>query len=100
MSKNTVASSIDLLEQSFVIFRLKGYSRNLRKEMTKQDKIYFWDVGVRNALIEDLRFPAHRVDIGAIWENFVVAERMKVLRYVYGMGRLYFWRTHTVQRSI
>lgn len=95
MSKNTVASYIDLLEQSFVIFRLKGFSRNLRKEMTKQDKIYFWDVGVRNMLIDDLRFPAYRTDMGQVWENFVVAERVKYLRYIYGYGNLYFWRTHT-----
>jgi predicted AAA+ superfamily ATPase len=95
MSKNTVDAYVDLLEQSFVIFRLKGFSRNLRKEMSKQDKIYFWDVGVRNALLEDLRFPQQRNDLGALWENFVVAERMKYLRYNYGFGSLYFWRTHT-----
>ncbi len=95
MSKNTVDAYIDLLEQSFVVFRLKGFSRNLRKEMTKQDKIYFWDLGIRNALLEDLRFPQYRSDMGALWENFVVAERMKLLRYVYGGGNLYFWRTHT-----
>jgi predicted AAA+ superfamily ATPase len=95
MSKNTVDSYIDLLEQSFVIFRLKGFSRILRKEMTKLDKIYFWDVGIRNALLEDLRFPPYRNDMGQLWENFVVVERMKYLRYVYGIGSLYFWRTHT-----
>ena len=95
MSKNTVAAYIDLLEQSFVIFRLKGFSRNLRKEVTKQDKIYFWDLGVRNTLIEDLRFPSYRNDLGALWENFVAAERLKYLRYVHGNGSLYFWRTHT-----
>jgi predicted AAA+ superfamily ATPase len=95
MSKNTVASYIDLLEQSFVVFRLKGFSRNLRKEMSKQDKIYFWDIGIRNMLIEDLRFPIYRPDMGQVWENFVVAERMKYLRYMYGIGSLYFWRTHT-----
>ncbi len=95
MSKNTVASYIDLLEQSFVVFRLKGYSRNLRKEVTKQDKIYFWDLGIRNALIDDFRFPQHRNDMGQVWESFVIAERMKYLRYVHGAGSLYFWRTHT-----
>lgn len=95
MSKNTVASYIDLLEQSFVIFRLKGFSRNLRKEVTKQDKVYFWDLGVRNTLIDDLRFPSYRNDMGALWENFVAVERLKVLRYVHGSGSLYFWRTHT-----
>jgi predicted AAA+ superfamily ATPase len=95
MSKNTVASYIDLLEQAFVIFRLKGFSRNLRKEITKQDKVYFWDVGIRNALMEDLRFPPYRNDMGALWENFVVVERLKYLNYAYGSGSLYFWRTHT-----
>ena len=95
MSKNTVASYIDLLEKSFVVFRLKGYSRNLRKEVTRQYKIYFWDVGIRNALIQDLRLPQHRNDMGQVWENFAIVERLKYLRYVYGAGNLYFWRTHT-----
>ena len=95
MSKNTVASYIDLLEQSFVVFRLKGFNRNLRKEITKQDKIYFWDLGIRNILLDDLRFPPYRTDMGALWENFVVVERMKYLKYVVGSGSLFFWRTHT-----
>jgi uncharacterized protein len=95
MSKNTVASYIDLLEQAFVVFRLKGFSRNLRKELTKLDKVYFWDLGIRNMLIEDLRLPPYRNDMGQLWENFVVVERMKYLRYMYGAGNLYFWRTQT-----
>lgn len=95
LSRATVSSYIDLLEQSFVLFRLQGFSRNLRKEVTKQDKIFFWDVGIRNTLIEDLRHPDERNDMGQVWENFVVAERMKYLRYAHGHGSLYFWRTNT-----
>lgn len=93
MSKNTVASYIDLLEQSFVVFRLSGYSRNLRKEISKLDKIYFWDLGVRNILINNFNLIGQRNDIGALWENYVVAERLKWLRYTQGIGTLYYWRT-------
>jgi predicted AAA+ superfamily ATPase len=95
MSKDTVASYIDLLEQSFVIFRLGGFSRNLRKEVTRQDKIYFWDLGVRNVVIGNLRPLAERNDVGALWENFVIAERLKRLRYSQTPANLYFWRTYT-----
>lgn len=95
ISKNTVARYIELLEQSFVIFRLKGFSKNLRKEVTKQDKIYFWDLGIRNALISDLRFPAQRNDMGQLWENFFIVERLKYLHYAYGSASLYFWRIQT-----
>jgi predicted AAA+ superfamily ATPase len=95
MSKDTAASYIDLLEQSFVIFRLGGFSRNLRKEVTRQDKIYFWDLGVRNVVIGNLRPLAERNDVGALWENFVIAERLKRLRYSQTPANLYFWRTYT-----
>ncbi|MCW1966690.1 MAG: ATP-binding protein [Anaerolineae bacterium] len=93
MSKNTVAHYIDLLEQSFVLFRLGGYSRNLRKEVSKFDKIYFWDLGVRNVLINNLNALTLRNDIGALWENYVVAERLKWLRYTQSTGALYYWRS-------
>lgn len=95
MSKDTVASYIDLLEQSFVVFRLKGFSRNLRKEVTKQDKIYFWDLGVRNMVIDNLNPLQSRNDIGQLWENFMIAERRKWLEYQGQIGSLYFWRTYT-----
>jgi len=95
MSKDTVATYIDLLEQSHVVFRLGGFSRNLRKEVTRQDKIYFWDLGVRNVVIGNLRPLAERNDVGALWENFVIAERLKRLRYSQTPANLYFWRTYT-----
>jgi len=95
MSKETVASYIDRLEQSFVIFRLGGFSRNLRKEVTKQDKIYFWDLGVRNIAVDNLKPLAERDDVGALWENFVLAERLKWLSYRQTLVSVYFWRTYT-----
>ena len=95
MSKETVASYIDRLEQSFVVFRLGGFSRNLRKEVSKQDKVYFWDLGVRNVAIDNLKPLAERDDVGALWENFVLAERLKWLGYHQTLASLYFWRTYT-----
>jgi hypothetical protein len=95
MSKETVATYIDRLEQSFVLFRLGGFSRNLRKEVSKQDKIYFWDLGVRNVAIDNLKPLTERDDVGALWENFVLAERLKWLHYHQALASLYFWRTYT-----
>ena len=95
MSKDTVASYIDLLEQSYVLFRLTGFSRNLRKEVSKRDKIYFWDVGVRNMVIENLNLLADRNDVGQLWENLMIVERRKWLAYQGALGSVYFWRTHT-----
>lgn len=95
MSKETVASYIDLLEQSFVVFRLGGFSRNLRKEVSKQDKVFFWDLGVRNVAIDNLKPLTQRNDVGALWENFVLAERLKWLHYRQTLASLYFWRTYT-----
>jgi predicted AAA+ superfamily ATPase len=94
MSKDTVASYIDLLEQSYVIFRLGGFSRNLRKEVSKRDKIYFWDVGVRNTIIGNLNPLAERNDIGHLWENLMISERLKWLAYQGVLGNSYFWRTY------
>ncbi|HUF36924.1 MAG TPA: ATP-binding protein [Anaerolineales bacterium] len=95
MSKETVGSYIDLLEQSFVIFRLAGFSRNLRKEVSKSDKIYFWDTGVRNTVIENLNRLEDRNDIGQLWENLMIVERRKRLAYLGVLGSVYFWRTYT-----
>ena len=94
MSKDTVAAYIDLLEQSFVVFRLKGFRRNLRKEVTKQDKVYFWDLGVRNTIINSLGSLAERNDVGQLWENLMIVERRKWLEYQGVLDSLYFWRTH------
>lgn len=93
LNRDTVGAYIDLLEQSFVLFRLTGYSRNLRKEMSKQAKVYFWDLGIRNALIGNFFGLEQRTDAGALWENFVIAERRKWLDYSQSGGNQYFWRT-------
>lgn len=95
MSKDTVSRYIDLLEKSNVIFRLKGLSRNLRKEVVKMDKIYFFDLGIRNILIDNLKPIKDRNDIGALWENFLIIERMKLLAYKQEYASIYFWRTYT-----
>ena len=95
LSTDTVISYIDLLEKVFVIFRLSGFSRNLRKEITKNKKIYFYDIGVRNALIGDFRSPEIRQDKGALWENFIISERIKRNSYKRNHIIQFFWRTYT-----
>jgi predicted AAA+ superfamily ATPase len=95
LSKGTVARYIDLLEKSFIIFRLKGFSRNLRKEITKMDKIYFWDIGIRNAVIGNFNYLKDRNDLGALWENFLITERIKKIRYKNPFVNFYFWRIYT-----
>lgn len=95
MSQETVSSYIDLLEQSFIVFRLGGFSRNLRKEINKRDKIYFWDCGVRNAVINNFSLLSMRNDRGALWENFIIAERLKTSAYQQRHVSSYFWRTYT-----
>ena len=93
IDKNTVANYIQILEKAFVIFRLEPFSRNLRSELKKLRKIYFYDTGMRNALINNLNSLDLRQDTGALWENFIISERMK---YVNNNGlekNTYFWRT-------
>ncbi len=94
MSKDTVAGYVDLLEQSYVIFRLGGFSGNLRKEVSKRDKIYFWDVGVRNTIIGNLNPLPERNDVGHLWENLMISERLKRQAYQGVLGNAYFWRTY------
>ena len=95
MSKDTVGSYIDLLEKAFVVFRLSGFSRNLRKEVSRNDKVYFYDLGIRNMVIDDFKPLSQRADIGALWENFLIVERMKRLAYTRIHAQTYFWRTYT-----
>lgn len=95
MSKDTVGTYIDLLEKAFVVFRLSGFSRNLRKEVSKMDKIYFYDLGIRNVLIDNFRPLELRTDVGALWENFLVIERRKRNAYTNQFANAYFWRTYT-----
>jgi len=84
-----------LLKKAFIVFRLPGYSRNLRKEVVKMDKIYFYDLGVRNAVIDNFNLLNARNDTGALWENFLVAERLKNNAYRHHYANRYFWRTYT-----
>jgi predicted AAA+ superfamily ATPase len=81
MSKKTLASYIDLLEKAFVVFRLSSFSRNLRKEVAKMDKVYFYDLGVSNALINNFNTLDFCTDVGQLWENFLVVERLKNMAY-------------------
>jgi len=95
MSKETVAKYIDFLEKSSVLMRLKGFSRNLRKEIVKMDKIYFIDLGIRNILIGNTKPLTDRNDIGQLWENFLIVERTKSNAYLGKNVSQYFWRTYT-----
>ncbi len=95
LSVNTVAHYIDILEKMFIIFRLPPYSRNLRTEMKKAKKIYFWDLGVRNAILDLFSPMRDRADVGSLWENFVVAERKKYLLFSNISAKHFFWRTHS-----
>ncbi|KAF0126489.1 MAG: putative AAA+ superfamily ATPase [Elusimicrobia bacterium] len=97
VDKNTAASYIQILEKAFIVFRLGPFSRNLRNELKKLRKIYFYDTGLRNALINNLNPMALRQDTGALWENFLVAERLKGLANHGIDRRLYFWRTQQKQ---
>ena len=95
MSQETVGSYIDLLEKSFIVFRLSGFNKNLRKEISKQDKIYFWDLGVRNSIINNYAPLNMRNDTGALWENLIITERLKYLSNNQQLVTPYFWRTYT-----
>lgn len=95
MSHETVNHYIDLLEKGFVIFRLTGFSRNLRKEVAKMSKIYFYDLGIRNALIDNFNPLDLRPDKGQLWENFLLVERWKKRAYLNRFDNMYFWRTYT-----
>ncbi len=93
----TVQRYLDLLEQTFVIFRLGGFSRNLRDEVTSKAKYYFYDPGIRNALIAQFNGIDQRNDIGPLWENFTVVERLKHRAYARIHANAYFWRTYDGQ---
>jgi uncharacterized protein len=94
VDKNTIMTYLDLLEKAFIIFRLNPLSRNLRKEISTSRKIYFWDNGIRNALIANYNPLNLRNDTGPLWENFMISERRKFNHYNRRFVNLYFWRTH------
>lgn len=97
IDKNTVSNYIDILANSFVIFKLPSFSKNLRNEIKRNQKIYFYDNGIRNAIIGDLRPLALRQDKGALWENFLISERLKYNNYHAKKSNAYFWRTTSQQ---
>ena len=93
----TVQRYLNLLEKSFVLFRLRSFSRNVRNELKRSRKVYFYDNGIRNALIANFSHPKTRVDRGALWENFLVSERTKMLYAMKKQAGQFFWRTKQQQ---
>ena len=93
VSRITINRYLDLLERTFVIFRLPAFGNNPRKEIMKSQKIYFWDTGVRNALINEFNLDINRSDIGSLWENWVVSEFAKKIFLEGNIKKMYFWRT-------
>jgi len=97
LSKNTVEKYLDLLEKVFIIFRIGGFSRNPRKEISKSGKYYFTDNGIRNAIINNFNPLEIRNDIGQLWENYIICERVKWQSYSRLFSNNYFWRTYDGQ---
>lgn len=97
LSRKTVERYIDLLEKTFIITRLSGFSRNLHKEIVKKQKYYFLDNGVRNGIISQFNILESRNDVGQLWENFIISERLKKRSYKAIYGASYFWRTYDQQ---
>jgi uncharacterized protein len=97
ISKNTVAKYLDLLEKVFVLYPLAGYSNNLRKEVSKTKKWFFYDTGVRNAIIKNYAPLATRQDVGPLWENYLITERKKINSYHNSNTQSFFWRTYDRQ---
>ena len=95
----TVEKYIDLLEKCFIVFRLNGFNRNLRSELKRSKKIYFYDNGIRNAILQNFAPLSMRQDVGALWENFIITERMKANQAAGRYAKSYFWRT-TQQQEI
>ncbi len=97
INKVTVQKYIEILEKGYVIFRLNSFSRNLRNEIKQNRKIYFFDNGVRNMIIGNFSQLDLRMDKGALWENFLISERLKQNRYYNTFSKMYFWRTRQQQ---
>lgn len=97
MSKNTVEKYLDLLTKVFILFKVEGFSRNLRKEITKTSRWYFYDNGIRNGIINNFNTFQNRTDVGDLWENYLASERMKKLQYKHMFCNNYFWRTYDQQ---
>lgn len=96
-SKQTIENYINILEQAFIVFSVLPYSTNKRSELTKKRKIYFYDTGIRNALLENTNILNKRTDVGHLFENFIIAEKIKYLMNENRQVKFYFWRTHDGQ---
>lgn len=99
LDSKTVEKYIDILEKNFIVFRLGSFSRNLRNELKFSKKIYFYDLGIRNAVINDFREVENRDDTGALWENFFIVEKLKQNYYTHTFANMWFWR-NTQQKEI
>ncbi len=99
VDRNTIQRYIEILEKGYVIFKLGSYSKNVRNELKKSKKIYFYDNGIRNMIIGNFNDFSLRNDVGALWENFLISERMKQNKYKMTLAQPYFWRT-TQQQEI
>ncbi len=97
VDKNTVSKYIDILEKGYIIFKLSSFSRNIRNEIKTNKKIYFYDNGIRNMVIGNFNSIELRNDKGALWENFLISERIKQIEYKQSFARPYFWRTKQQQ---
>ena len=97
LSKNTVEKYLDLLTKVFILFKVEGFSRNLRKEITKSSRWYFYDNGIRNAIVNNFSRLDQRTDTGDLWENYLAAERVKKQQYHKIRAKNYFWRTYDQQ---
>ena len=97
ISRNTVENYLDLLSKVFIIYNIRGFSRNLRKEVTKSSRWYFYDNGIRNTIIRNFNKLNMRQDVGELWENYLMAERMKYNSYRKKRVNQYFWRTYDQQ---
>lgn len=97
VDRNTVERYIEILEKGYVVFKLGSFSRNVRNEIKKNKKIYFYDNGIRNMIIGNFDPLDLRTDKGALWENFLISERVKQNAYRESLARMYFWRTSQQQ---
>ena len=97
ISKNTVANYLDLLTKVFILHKVEGFSRNLRKEITKSNRWYFYDNGIRNGIINNFNRLEARNDVGELWENYLVTERIKLQNYNQKSVSNFFWRTYDQQ---
>jgi predicted AAA+ superfamily ATPase len=97
VDRNTIEKYITILEQGYVIFRLPSFNRNVRNEIKKGRKIYFYDNGIRNAVIGAMDNLSLRADVGQLWENFLISERVKMNKYKFTLARSFFWRTNQQQ---